>query len=107
MSQQSSHARPSTYLHAEVTLKRRHQFQRSTHAYRSKNAMRICLQQDEVAARKQAQEEEKEATTKRLRKSEEKLLWGLRAVMEARGYDEEIECLLAHNLSRSLIFDTT
>jgi hypothetical protein len=52
-------------------LKRRHRFQPLTHAYHSKNAARICLQQDEVAARKRAQEEEEEATTKRLRKSEE------------------------------------
>jgi hypothetical protein len=42
-----------------------------------------------------------------LRKSDEKLLWDLRTVMEARGYDEdEIEHLLAHNPDRSLIFDS-
>ena len=92
----------------DFTPQRRHQFQRLTHAYRNENAARICLQQDEETARKRAREEEEQATTKRLRKSDERMLWNLRTVMEARGHDDdEIEHLLAHNPNRSLIFDTT
>jgi len=91
-----------------LTPKRRHQFQGLTHAYHNKNAARICLQKDEMTARKRTREEEEEATTKRLRKNEKKLLWDLRAVMKARGHsDDEIEHLLAHNPDRSLIFDST
>jgi len=78
------------------------------HAYHNENAarIRICLQREEATAGKRAREEEEEATTKRLRKSDEKLLWDLRGVMKARGLDE-IEHLLAHNPNRWLIFDTT
>jgi hypothetical protein len=91
-----------------LTPKRRHQFQRLTHAYHNENATRVVLQTEEVTARKRAREEEEKTTTKRLRKNEEKLLWDLRAVMEARGLsDDEIENLLAHNPDRSLIFDST
>lgn len=94
-------------LLSSFTPKRRHQFQRLTHAYHNENAARICLQQDEATARKRALEEEEQTITKRLRKSDEKKLWDLREVMEARGYDDdEIEFLLAHNPNRSLIFNT-
>jgi DDE superfamily endonuclease len=66
-----------------LTPKRRHQLQRLTHAYHNENATRICLEKDEVTARKRTLEEEGETITKRLRKSDEKLLWDLRAVMKA------------------------
>lgn len=93
---------------ATLTPRRRHQFHRPTHPYYQENATRICLQQDNTTAQKRAREEEKEATTKRLRKNDRKLLWDLCTVMEARGHDdEEIEHLLAHNPDRSLSFDTT
>jgi hypothetical protein len=62
----------------------------------------------EATARKRTREEEEEATTKRLRKNDEKMLWNLRTVKEARGYDgDEIEHLLGHTPNRSLIFDST
>jgi hypothetical protein len=89
------------------TPERRYLFQRLMHAYHNENAARICLQRDEATARKRAREEEEGATTKRLRKSDETMLWDLRSVMKARGvYDGDIEHFLAHNPDRSLIFDT-
>ena len=94
-------------LLSSFTPKRRHQFQRLTHAYHKENAARTCLQQDEATARKRTREEEEIATTKRLRKNDKKMLWDLRTVMTARGHDDdEIEYLLAYNPNRSLIFNT-
>ena len=76
------------------------------HAYYQENAVRVCLQQDNANTRKHVREEEEEATTKRLRKGDEKMLWDLRSIMEARGLnDDEIEHFLAYNPDRSLIFD--
>ena len=90
--------------------------QQSSHAYISLTLFYpsadlgpfACLKSNEtIQLLGNAREEEEEATTKRLRKSDEKLLCGLRTVMKARGHDvEEIEHLLAHNPDRSLIFDT-
>jgi hypothetical protein len=92
-------------IQSTLTPKRRHQFTRLQHAYIKESTARICLQREESTARKETYTVEEQALYKRLRKTDDSMLWNLQDVMESRGHSsEEIEHLLQHQANREHIY---
>ena len=85
---------------------RSHQFTRLRHAYIRESTARICLQKDESTARKETYTTEERAIQKRLRKTDDSMLWNLREVMSNRGHpDKEIEQFLDQQPNREPIYN--
>src|SRR5271170_5333437 len=97
----------STLLSSKLSRSGKAKLKQLNHAFYEASSARKILSTELSNVRKRVLEDEEQATTKRLKKQDDKRIWDTKEVMTSRGYTEaEAEVFLSALPSRDIIYGT-